>query len=188
MGIDYGNNILNASAKLFKEYGLVAVSMETIAKNANISESSLKEIYPDKEAIIYELASIFFREQGNICNDLQSFNNAKEEFIQLMKHCSTFLNDFTPSIAAEIKSNYPKVWKLFLQHRDTVIIEKIKSNFTKGIQEGTYRLDLNIDITAKSCVDQMQFAFNQLIFPIEDYSSPEVLNVVIKNILYSISK
>ena len=63
METDFGNKILNISAKLFRERGFEAVTMNDISKNANVSENYLKENYQDKETIVNELASIFFKAQ-----------------------------------------------------------------------------------------------------------------------------
>lgn len=188
MKTDFGNNILNISAKLFREFGFEAITMNDIAKNAAISENHLKENYPDKEAIINELASLFFKAQEKYCNNIQGFNSVKEEFSHIMEYCSGFLAEFTPLLGAEIRNYYPKVWGLFLYHRDNIIIEKIKINFEKGIKEGVYCENFDVDITAKLCVEQVQLAFDKLLFLNEDYSKREVLNVIIKNIFYFICK
>lgn len=188
METDFGNKILNISAKLFRERGFEAVTMNDISKNANVSENYLKENYQDKETIVNELASIFFKAQEKYCNSIQNYSSAKKEFIQIIEYCSGFYAKFTPFLSVEIKNNYPKAWILFLSHKNEVIIKKVKINLERGIKDGVYREIFDVDITAKLCVEQLQHAFNQLIFPLKDYSKKEVFNVLLKNQLYSICK
>lgn len=188
MKIDYGNKILNDCADLFKKYELSGLSMEDIANNLNIPLEFLIEQYRTKEEIILKLAPIFFKAHEKHCDKLNTKNDCKEEFISIMEHCCEFLTFFNPYRMVQIRNQYPLVQDLFIKHLDSVVLNKIKTNFSKGIKEGVYRKDINIDITAKLCIEQLQHAFNQLIFPLKDYSKKEVLNVLLKNQLYSICK
>ncbi len=188
MAIDFGNKILNISAQLFIEQGLESIGMEDISNEANVPIGELRKKYKTKEEIVSALSTIYFKLQEKSCNEVPNFKDCKEEFTYIMEHCSIYLKEFNPSVVSELENNYPKIWLLYIDHRDKVIIGKIRTNIIKGIQDGVYREDLDVDISAKICIGQLQFAFDKLIFPLEDYSLGEILNIIIKNQLYSICK
>ncbi|GAB1545153.1 TetR/AcrR family transcriptional regulator [Scytonema sp. NUACC21] len=66
------NQILDAAAQAFEEFGYEATTTEVIAMRANTSIGSLYRFFPDKPAILYALAQRYSKEMRELTAELFS--------------------------------------------------------------------------------------------------------------------
>jgi len=188
MEIDYRNKILNVAAGMFRQFGLISVSMDDLAHELHISKKSIYEEYSSKSDIVITLASKFFEAHRIQLEKSCDLENAASEFIDITKYSLDLLNTFNPKILFDIQKSYPEVWTMFHEYKNTVILEKVKSNLKKGIKEGYYREEINVDVSSKIFIEQLQLAFDSLTFPKHEYNSWQLLRVMMKNQFHSIAK
>jgi len=184
MKTDYGDNILNVSAELFKKNGLHSTTMDDIAHEMRISKKTIYKKYRSKKEILSNIASIFFMNYEKRYENLKGAKNAVKELLLLLQYLTDFFSYLHPRIIFDIKKYYPEIWKMFLKHSDNVILENIKQNLKRGIEEGVFRKEININLVAKLTVEQIQLAFDPTLFPHDQYPLNETLQQLLKMYLF----
>ncbi len=158
---DTAIRIFQQAHLLFMQYGLKSVSMDDIANKMGISKKTIYQYYADKEALVAEVVKQITSENQFQCdNDIINSENAIHEIILAMEQMSKLFETMNPSILFDLHKYYPQAFKLFLAHKNDYVFGKIKQNINRGINEGLYRDDLNIEIVSRYRVESIVIAFN----------------------------
>jgi len=158
---DTAIRIFQQAQILFMQYGLKSVSMDDIANKMGISKKTIYQFYADKEALVAEVVKQITSENQFQCdNDIINSENAIHEIILAMEQMSKLFETMNPSILFDLQKYYPQAFKFFLAHKNDYVIGKIKQNINRGINEGLYRDDLNIEIVSRYRVESIVIAFN----------------------------
>ena len=158
---DTAIRIFQQAHLLFMQYGLKSVSMDDIANKMGISKKTIYLFYADKEALVAEVVKQITSENQFQCdNDIINSENAIHEIILAMEQMSKLFETMNPSILFDLHKYYPQAFKLFLAHKNDYVYGKIKQNINRGINEGVYRDDLNIEIVSRYRVESIVIAFN----------------------------
>ena len=167
--------ILTASEQLFWKYGIRSVTMEDIAKGLGISKKTIYQHFTDKEDILYQVI------QQKVDADMTEMNcmavetaNPIEELMMVMEMMRKNQHEVNPSLIIDIKRYYPQAFGLFRRHMDQHIMKSILENIQKGISQGLYRSDINPAILARMRVEQIELAFNNDLFPADQYPMLDV--------------
>lgn len=167
--------ILTAAEQLFWKYGVKSVTMEDIAKQLGISKKTIYQHFTDKEDILYQVI------QEKINADMTEMNcmftgtgNPIEELMMVLEMMRKNQHEVSPNLLIDIKRHYPQAFALFRQHMDQHIMKSILENIQKGVSQGLYRNDINPAILARMRVEQIELAFNNEFFPINQYSMLDV--------------
>ncbi len=167
--------ILTAAEQLFWKYGVKSVTMEDIAKQLGISKKTIYQHFTDKEDILYQVI------QEKINADMTEMNcmftgtgNPIEELMMVLEMMRKNQHEVSPNLLIDIKRHYPQAFALFRQHMDQHIMKSILGNIQKGVSQGLYRNDINPAILARMRVEQIELAFNNEFFPINQYSMLDV--------------
>ena len=158
---DTAIRIFQQAHLLFMQYGLKSVSMDDIANKMGISKKTIYQFYADKEALVAEVVKQITSENQFQCdNDIINSENAIHEIILAMEQMSKLFETMNPSILFDLHKYYPQAFKLFLAHKNDYVYGKIKQNINRGIKEGLYRDDLNLEIVSRYRVESIVIAFN----------------------------
>jgi AcrR family transcriptional regulator len=167
--------ILTASEQLFWKYGIRSVTMEDIAKGLGISKKTIYQHFTDKEDILYQVI------QQKVDADMTEMNcmavetaNPIEELMMVMEMMRKNQHEVNPSLIIDIKRYYPQAFGLFRRHMDQHIMKSILENIQKGVSQGLYRSDINPAILARMRVEQIELAFNNDLFPADQYPMLDV--------------
>jgi hypothetical protein len=102
--------------------------------------------------------------------------NAIEELLMVSKLISQFLKDVNPSATYDLQKYYPEIWRNISRDRRDHIYQQISDNMKRGIKEGLYRNDLNIDIISHFYLFRLEMS-NTLDLIVENkYSYEEIFN------------
>lgn len=158
---DTAIRIFQQAHLLFMQYGLKSVSMDDIAAKIGISKKTIYQFYADKEALVAQvLKQITSDNQLQCDNDIHNSENAIHEIILAMDQMSKLFETMNPSILFDLQKYYQQAFKIFLTHKNEYVYGKIKQNITRGIKEGLYRSDLNLEIVSRYRVESIVIAFN----------------------------
>ena len=158
---DTAIRIFQQAQLLFMQYGLKSVSMDDIANKMGISKKTIYQFYADKEALVAEVVKQMISENQFQCdNDIINSENAIHEIILAMEQMSKLFETMNPSILFDLHKYYPQAFKLFHAHKNDYVYGRIKQNINRGIKEGLYRDDLNIEIVSRYRVESIVIAFN----------------------------
>jgi TetR/AcrR family transcriptional regulator, cholesterol catabolism regulator len=91
-----------------------------------------------------------------------------------------------PVVVYDLKKYYPKTWQLFQKHKQTIFLEVTKRNLQEGVEQGLYRKEINIDILSRLRMEEIDFAFDQSVFPKEKFNQFEVHKTFIDHYLRGI--
>ena len=100
--------------------------------------------------------------------------NPIEELMMVLEMMRKNQHEVNPSLIIDIKRYYPQAFNLFRQHMDQHIMKSILENIQKGISQGLYRKDINPAILARMRVEQIELAFNNDLFPADQYPMLDV--------------
>lgn len=158
---DTAKRIFQQAHLLFMQYGLKSVSMDDIAGKMGISKKTIYQFYADKEALVAQVVRQITSDNQLQCdNDIYNSENAIHEIILAMDQMSKLFETMNPSILFDLQKYYPQAFKFFQAHKNDYVYGKIKQNITRGIKEGLYHSDLNLEIVSRYRVESIVIAFN----------------------------
>jgi AcrR family transcriptional regulator len=160
---------------LFLKFGFKSIGVDDIAKELGISKKTLYKEFKDKNDIVDQVVTaMIFEEEASTCMVADESENAIDEVIQLAKMMSEKFKDIHPSVVFELQKYYPVIGKKFDNHKKENVYSCIQQNLQRGIDEGFYRSNLNINIIAALFINKIEMVMQRDFVGGESYSFKEV--------------
>jgi len=185
--MDLKQRILDTARGLFFRYGLKSVSMDDIAGELGVSKKTLYEVFRHKKEIINNITSDFLcRQKEHHCQILENVNDAVEELLELMKVIHHIFSSLDLRVIYDMQRYYPEAWQIYIDHKEEVIMKDIVKNLQRGINEGLFRPEINVEIIARMRLEQIQLAMDPAFFPQDKYEIFEVHRQLLLQYLHGI--
>ena len=143
------NHILEKALELFLKFGIRSVSMDNIANELGISKKTLYNHFKDKNELIQQV------EEFRYNNRLEQFEliikknlRAIDEIIEFHRLLSSFIQNFSQAYEYDLKKYFSELYSQKHIQRLKYIKTSVVNNLKKGISEGVFRNDINVDILA----------------------------------------
>jgi AcrR family transcriptional regulator len=179
--------ILLKARDLMLQSGLRQVTMDDLAQELGISKKTIYQYYKDKDDLVKAVVNLELKNHEAICNKCElSAENAIHEMFLLMENMKAMTQTMNPNAMMELDKHFPSAFEIIKNHKDEFLFSLIKQNLMKGIEEGFYRNDLDIDIVSKFRLETVFIPFNLRIFPLDKFNSLEVHTQLMEHFVYGL--
>ena len=142
--------IINKAKDMFLRLGFKSITMDDIAGEMCISKKTIYKYFANKELLIHESTQLLHKEVHEIITEIISRDyNAIEENFQIRKMFADMFKSTDTSPIYQLKKHYPEVYEKALEYQVQECESCFKQNIEKGIDQGLYRADINIDVYVK---------------------------------------
>ena len=142
--------IINKAKDMFLRLGFKSITMDDIASEMCISKKTIYKYFANKELLIQESTQVLHKEVHEIITEIISRDyNAIEENFQIRKMFADMFKSTDTSPIYQLKKHYPEVYETVLEYQVQECESCFKQNIEKGIAQGLYRKDINIDVYVK---------------------------------------
>lgn len=167
--------ILEQASSLFLEYGFKSVTMDDLSERLGISKKTIYEHFDTKTQLVRECADHIFENVSCIIDDLcdQDLDPITETLAikdNVMKH----LKNEKSSPQFQLQKYYPSISQSLKQKQWHKMYECYRNNLKKGIEQGYYRDNLDIECIFRFYYNGMNLVKDQKIFPYQQYSTAHV--------------
>ncbi|HRH03930.1 MAG TPA: TetR/AcrR family transcriptional regulator [Bacteroidia bacterium] len=177
-----------AAQELFYRFGIKSVTMDDIAKHLSISKKTIYSFFEDKDQIVSTLCKKdLHNRECKFTQIAEESKNAIDEILLMMKYMSEMFSGMNPNLFYDMQKYHPKAWKSFRTFKEEKVLKMVIENLKKGIEQGLYRKDMDIRIIAKLRVEQVEMAFNPVLFPPDKYKPVAVQMQLLDHFMHGIS-
>ena len=96
------------------------------------------------------------------------------------------LRDINPSLVFDLQKYHKKAWNLWTTFKNEFIKNNIVRNLEKGIRDGFFREDINVEIIAIFRVEQVQMTFDDNIYPKNKFELSELQVQLFDHFVYGL--
>lgn len=173
---------------LFRRYGFKSITMDEISSQLGVSKKTIYQYFSDKNELVDAVVRKIINYAQSVCeHSIATSKDAIHELFQAMDFLQEIFSDMNPVMMYDLERFHPGSYKHFLDHKNRYLYEVIKANLRRGIEEGLYRPDINIDIIAKYRLEAMMIGFNQEIFPASKFNIAEAQKIIIEHFLFGVA-
>jgi AcrR family transcriptional regulator len=142
--------IIETATSLFLNLGFKSVTMDDIAEKMAISKKTIYTHFENKTELV-EASSLFIFEQiSKIITQIEAEKvNPIEETFKIKEIISHYLKGEKTSPEYQLKKYYPKIYAILDIKKKEIINTCFKDSIARGIADGFFRADLNIDMISK---------------------------------------
>lgn len=180
--------ILDKANEQFMRYGIRSVSMDDIAALLGISKKTIYQYFADKEDLV---DAVMYEEEERTHSDCsycrEKATDAVQEMILAMHQITEQFSQMNPVILYDLEKFHPKVFQRFLRLKNEYLYGIIKENLIRGIEEGYYRPELNVDTISIFRLESIMIPFNLSVFPPAKYNLAGVTREIMIHFLFGIS-
>ena len=161
--------------------------MDDIAKHLGMSKKTIYQHFSDKNKLVITLMKSKIASQASIISKgFEGVENAVHELFIAVDNLEEMLSNTNPTLFFDLQKYYPAAWALFKDFREHVLYEKVLDNLKRGIKEQYYRAEINLEIIARMRIEQIDMAFNQMVFSVQKFSTSQVIRELTDHFLYGI--
>lgn len=169
-------HIIAEAGKVFMRLGIRSVNMDDIAQHLRISKKTLYQYVKDKnELVLKAVGRITTQHRECILGICARGHNAIDESFEITRFVASQVGQIHPSVHFDLQKYHPDAWDLLQSTERADIYQCIANNLKKGIEEGLYREDLNIDVIARIYISRFDVTFDGQLFPADQYRFEEVI-------------
>jgi AcrR family transcriptional regulator len=180
--------ILDGTIDLFFEFGIKNLNMDDISRLLKISKKTLYQYAKSKEDLIEKLFYYDDMKWEKKISEIKLANlNAIDILIQVSIVVSEQIGKFDPKLKFEMKKYYEAIFHKFMLKKQTQIFEQISNNITKGIAEGLYRDNLNVELVAGLYVRNLVDMHNKDYCLVENITFDQIFEAMFENHIRAIS-
>lgn len=185
--VEINDHILIEADKLFCQYGIKSVTMDDIAKHLAMSKKTIYQYFSDKNQMVVTLINNRLRaEEMRMATNICEAENTVQEVWNAISHLKEMFSKLNPVMFYDMQKYHPEAWNAFQRFRDEQLFKCITRNLEKGIAEGNYRPDINVEIVATMRIEQIDTIFNPSVFPVSRFDLAKVMVQLTEHYLYGI--
>lgn len=179
--------IIEKANDICRVVGFKAMTMDDIAAQLSISKKTIYQYFPDKDSLVMSIVEKEVKRSENDCQvTMEMSSDAIDEILIANRFFTEDFKDINPIIFHDLEKYYKKSFMFFMEHRNGQFYEVVSSNITRGITEGLYRPEVNVEILTRFRLESVFMAFNQKVFPSNQYNFLEVYNTLIDHFIFGI--
>lgn len=168
--------IVQAAEDLFMAYGVRSVTMDDISRKISISKKTIYQYYRDKDEIVCLVTErVLRKEKEKMLAIKEVAEDAIHEIVLVSQYMRKHTQNVNPSILFDLQKYHPNAWKIYLSFKESVFLDALKATLYRGIEEGYFRQDIDVDILAQLRIMQIQMAGDQEIFPQDKFDFKKVI-------------
>lgn len=179
--------IRDTAKDMFMMYGIRNVTMDDLAVKLGMSKKTIYQYYKDKDALVKEVLMISLnhnREECNMCTS--NGENAVHELFLIMDSLKKFMNQMNPAVIHELKKYHPEAYESFTKYKNNYLYSHIRQNLERGINEGFYRSEMDVEIVTKYRLLTLFTAFEPVFYESGTYSLIDVQQEIFRNFIYGL--
>jgi hypothetical protein len=182
------DRILNKARELMFQTGVKHVTMDDLANQLGISKKTIYHYFKDKDTLVSSVVENELTNHEVFCNhSVMAADNAVHEIFLLMNVIQEMFTRMNPLALFEIEKYYPDAYEKIKNHKDHYIFSMISNNLEKGIKEGLYRKDVDVNILSKYRLETSLIPFNIQVFHPSKFDMLKVNLQIIEHFVYGVA-
>ncbi|GAB3877568.1 TetR/AcrR family transcriptional regulator [Hymenobacter segetis] len=182
------DRILNHAQQLFMRNGIKSVSMDDIAADLAMSKKTLYKWFENKDQIVEASMSRHLDGTQNECKVMiKAASSAIDELFQMLTWIKQEFGNVHPSIFYDLRKFHPTTWQLWQAHKHEFILTQIKENLRRGIEEGLFQADLDMEVLARLRLAQIELQFDPELFPPRDFAKERVSVALLEHFMLGVA-
>jgi AcrR family transcriptional regulator len=163
-------SILNKATELFLEQGFKSVTMDDLAMEMGISKKTIYSHYQNKTALVEESTAHLLSSISCGIDTIRGLKkNPIEELYEIKKFVMLHLKGEKSSPQYQLQKYYPEIHRV-MRHRQYEMMEDcVLENIKRGIDQGIYRENLNIDFVARIYFSGVTSIKDLKLFPVSKF-------------------
>lgn len=138
--------IIAKAKEMFLRLGFKSITMDDIACEMCISKKTIYKYFSNKDVLIEESIKLAHTEISETINKIVAQDlNAIEENFEIKRMFKEMFKSSETSPIYQLKKHYPEIYSKVLDIQIEVCIKCFKDNILKGMKEGLYRKNLDVD-------------------------------------------
>lgn len=140
------DRILQKSTDMFLRLGFKSITMDDIACEMCISKKTIYKYFSNKDVLIEQSVEMVHKEVHETIDKIVAQNfNAIEENFEIKRMFREMFKSAESSPIYQLKKHYPEVYAKALSSQIEVCETCFRNNILKGMKEGLYRENLDVD-------------------------------------------
>lgn len=159
--------------------------MDDIAVGIGISKKTIYQWFKDKDELVDAIImDDIVRMQSDARECFETSNDALEEIFLTMDRIQDHMRNINPTIMYDLHKFHFQSFQKFNVHKNTYLLDVISKNLERGIAEGLYRPDLDVEVLSKFRLESMMIPFDMDVFPASKYNLVEVTTTLIEHFVF----
>lgn len=185
--LEIKENILEASYMLFHRYGIRSVSMDDIARELTISKKTIYQYFKDKDDLVSTVTTKHMDMERREMEEIEKSSlDAIDELAKISLCFRKNLKDINPSLLFDLKKYHRKAWDIWMGFKNEFIKNNIVGNLNKGIKDGFFRKEIDVEALAIFRVEQIQMTFDDNIYPKDKFELTGLQMQLFEHFVYGI--
>lgn len=161
--------------------------MDDIAQELSISKKTIYQYFKDKDELVNTVAREHMEKEKQELHHVHSqARNTIEELVLISRCMRENHMRINPVVFWDLRKYYRSAWEIYQEYKKGVFYQSIKKSLERGISEGFFRSDINIEALAILRLEQIQMTFNGEIFPGEKFDMMEVQKQLFEHFIYGL--
>ena len=179
--------IRDTAGAMFMKYGIRSISMDDISVNLGMSKKTLYQYFQDKDQLVDAIIEQHTRQIRTDClASCAEAENAVEEVFLTMDKVTAHMGSVNPSVLHDMHKFHHNSYLKFQETRHAFLFGIIQGNLQRGIREGLYRNDLDVDVLSKYRLESMMAPFNMDLFPAGAYNILDVVRIILEHFIFGL--
>ncbi|MCK5781612.1 MAG: TetR/AcrR family transcriptional regulator [Flavobacteriales bacterium] len=146
MNEDLLSRVIETSKITFIKYGVKSITMDDISKELGISKKTLYTVVKGKHDLIEKTSFAISDEVFSKINILLGKKlDPISELIEIENIVCEMISSVLPSAIYQFQKYYPDIHTKLHSRQKNAIINLLHDNINRGIKDGLYREELNVD-------------------------------------------
>jgi len=185
---EYIERIIAGAAELFRNYGIRAVTMDSIAGHLGISKRTIYERFHDKDELLYAvLVNMIEKQKAKIEKIVNESPDVLSAVFTMIKMGRDHMAAMNPIISSDLKKYHSNVLKRLKETCENPDYESAQRIFREGISQGVFRDDLDVSILSRTFSSMGKIAGDMTLFPPEKFMQRDLIKNIFVNYLRGIS-
>ncbi len=139
--------IFSVGVELFKKFGIKSVTMDQISIACGISKKTLYKYVNNKSDFLLKAFSAFAAlMESSLFQSVEFYGgNAIDDLFAIERFAEKHIRGDEDRLIGQMEQYYPDLASILKKKREEIVFNVTHRNLKKGIQEGLYRKDLEVD-------------------------------------------
>ena len=157
------DTILQIAISQFHQLGIRSVSVDDICATLRISKKTFYQHFKKKEDLIEEIILHVQKEFVGRCMRQQKDKNSIDILIMYIREIKRAIEKESFLFWHDLKKYYPSLYSRYYDLQRDVVRTAFEQNIRRGIDEGFYRNDIDIEMLSYFHTIQMRHTFETMI-------------------------